>query len=682
MLFCINISYASSKIEITAKTLFSKNNIIYAKGSVLVYYDNAIMTSDNASFDKDKKLLILDKNVEIIGYRGTKEHSTHIEIHTDTDEVIFDKLFFVNQNDIWVVTKNAHKEDSNYTFGATVLSSCDMENPIWKMVSSKSKYNKKDNYLEVYNAKLYMLNIPILYTPYMGFSTNRQRSSGFVFPAFGYTQKEGYLYEQPFFWAISDSMDLEINAQTRSLRSVGVYSTFRFVDSPKSKGTIRFGYFKDNDEFVKEYNIKNSEHYGVEFNYNSDDFLEKYLPKGFDDNLYINTTYLNDIDYINLQKTQLTHFGLTPLQESRLNYLINSNDYYLGVNAKYFIDTRKVDNNSTLQILPSIQLHKYLTSLIWDNLTYSVDLKSNRFTRAEGTTLSQYEFRFPLEWTKGFFDNYLNLSLSNEFYYSKYYFANDIFVTDKFRYYSNINRAKIWTDLTKKYKSFVHIMNISLNYIKPNGEDEYPTSFLDLQQNQKELFSVGLPSEQINFSFSQYFYNNSAKLIFYQRFTQSYNIDTNTSHRFSDSTNEMGLNLDRWTFYNNLVYSNEYKKIKESSSRITFNKPNFNFSLGHTYKQNLLLDKDNIIANDINLIFNTNINKKLSINGLISYDLKDDKQKQWGVGFLYHRDCWSFSFYMLQDIIPRPPDSLLPTTENSYLFQLTFIPFGHFGNRQ
>jgi LPS-assembly protein len=115
-------------------------------------------------------------------------------------------------------------------------------------------------------------------------------------------------------------MDLEINPQIRTDRSQGVYSTFRFVDSNHSSGKIRVGYFKDKSSYTQEHGLTDDEHYGIEFNYESSKVFEKYLPDGFDDGLYVNTTYLNDIDYLYLQRTTLDHFGFSPIQQSRINY--------------------------------------------------------------------------------------------------------------------------------------------------------------------------------------------------------------------------------------------------------------------------------------------------------------------------------------------------------------------------
>ena len=80
------------KIEITAKHIDSVENIVTAKDNVVVYYEDSVIKASSATFDKSKKLLVLDGNIEMIGYKGTKEHSNHIEIYTDTKEVAFDEL--------------------------------------------------------------------------------------------------------------------------------------------------------------------------------------------------------------------------------------------------------------------------------------------------------------------------------------------------------------------------------------------------------------------------------------------------------------------------------------------------------------------------------------------------------------------------------------------------------------
>ena len=663
-----------SKIEITAKHVDATKNVVKARGNVVVYYEDSVIKASSAHFDKSTKLLVLDGKIEMLGYKGSKVHTNHIEIHTDTKEVTFDELFLIGKNDVWIFSGDAHKQDANYTLGASVLSSCDITDPLWKMVFSHSSYDSDADYIKIYGAKVYLWDIPMFYTPYLAFSTNKNRTSGLLFPGFGYSSNEGFLYEQPIYWAISPSMDMEFNPQIRTSRSIGLYSTFRFVDSAYSSGTLRVGYFKDKTDYVEDNYLENDSHYGVEFNYESSKVFSHKLPQGFIDGLYVNTTYLNDIDYLNLQQNKLEHFGLIPLQESRVNYFAYNNDYYAGINAKYFIDTRKEDNDDTLQILPSVQLHKYLNHFIWDNLTYSADLRLNNFDRKEGATLRQAELKIPLEFTTAFFDDFLNVSLGEEFYYSKFFFGNGEYLYDNFRYYSNIHKVKLFTDLTKKYDGFIHVLQPSLAYVKPGSEQQSPIEFSSLDDEQKELFAVGLPEEQYDFSLSQYFYNDAMKLKFYQRFTQKYY--QNREYKFADMSNEMQYNWDKWKLYNNIIYSPEFGKVRESSSRVALYKTEYHFSVGHTYKQVLPDLPSSIAANDVSFVFGYTFNEKIKLDGGLTYDVDDASSKQWRFGGSYQRDCWSATASIRQDITPRPTGF---TTDTSFYVQLNFIPFGGLG---
>ena len=181
----VQASANNNKIEVTAKSLYTTKNTVYADDGVIVYYDKSIIKSEHASYNKETKLLILDGNVEMVGYKGSKEHTDHMEIHTDTKEVGFKKLFLAGENDVWLLSDTAHKkQNGKYVLGRSILSSCSVDDPIWYMGFSDSVYDSKTHYMKVYNAKVYFKDIPIFYSPYFAFSTNKQRSSGLLFKYF------------------------------------------------------------------------------------------------------------------------------------------------------------------------------------------------------------------------------------------------------------------------------------------------------------------------------------------------------------------------------------------------------------------------------------------------------------------------------------------------------------------
>jgi LPS-assembly protein len=486
----------------------------------------------------------------------------------------------------------------------------------------------------------------------------------------------GFIYEQPIYWAINASMDLEVNPQIRTNRGYGIYSTFRFVDSDHSSGGIRLGYFRDTKDFQEREGTKEIDHYGVEVRYDSTKIISDLFPEGFKDELYLNGIYLNDIDYLNLQQSQFSTFGQVAFQESRLNYFLANDTYYFGLNAKYFINTEAPNNDTTIQQLPAIQLHKYLDRLIWDNLTYSVDLQMKNFDRLEGSTMKQAEMRVPFEFTTAFLDDFVNLSLGETLYYNRSSFGNGDYIHNDFQFFNNYHSARIFSDLTKKYGEFIHVVQPSVSYLLPGSEYQSPVNFEDLSQEQKDLFVVSPKEECYTLALSQYFYDNSMNLKFYQRISQRYYADR--PYKYADLTNEMQYNWGKWQFYSDITYAWEFSEIRESSTRVSLYENNYNFSLSHTFKQNLSDTIIDVSSNDINLNFGYRWNDHFHLHGGITYNIDTSESKQWLFGGEYKQDCWGVKAALRQDITPRPGNKA--TTENSFYIQFDLTPFVSIGS--
>jgi len=678
---------ANQKIEIMAEDLSATETTVTAKGNVVVHYDNSVIQSEMAQYDREKHLLTLSgKKVELMGYKGSKIKSDQLSINTESKVVTFKNVFMSDSKDIWVFADKAIKKDENMTFGPSVMSSCDIEGKEWSLYSDSSKYDGKEHYMVMRDVKVKFWDVPLFYTPYLAFSTHRERSSGLLFPSVGYTKSDGAVYEQPIYWAPSRNWDVELRPQFRAKRGEGIYGTVRFADSPYSFGSVRVGYFKDKEDYVAKYDVKNETHYGFEMLYDSSRVLERFVdtPDDLSDGLYINATLLNDIDYIYLQKKPMSHFGAVPLQESRFNYYVNNSDYSAGVYAKYFIDTRLVDNNTTMQILPTIQLHKYLKPILLDDLTYSLDFTMNNYTREEGTTLKIAEFFMPIEYTHSFLDDFVTLSLKEDLYYNKLLYSNEDYAQDDFQYYNNVSRVKLFSDLTKRYDSFVHVIQPSISYNIPGSGNESPVDYDELEDEQKKLYAPGVEKENALFKFSQYLYDEDGKLIFYERLTQFYHPD-NDGNEFDDIAHEMQYNVEEWEFYNSFIYSYEFNKIKTMSSAIRWRDDGYGLSLTHSYQRLYSYGENGEVVeqdknNDVNLNIVYKLTNRVGLVGGFIYDIDEALESQWRLGMTYNRDCWNLSLGFRQDVRPTATasgaDSIL---DNSFSFQLNFVPFGGIG---
>jgi len=680
-------SYGSQKIEIVAQTLKSQGEDIDASGDVVVYYGDAIIRSQTAHYDRKKELLTLDGGedgvIDLLGLEGKKIQSRTLEIETKSKTLHFKDILLSTPNDIWIYSDKATKGDDGMDFGELILSSCDINKSDWKLHATKSEYDENEKYMKLHDVSLKFWDVPLFYTPYLAFSTDSTRRSGLLFPPFGYTQSDGFIYEQPIYWAASKSWDVEFNPQIRTQRGQGVYATLRFLDSQYSGGVLRLGYFRDNENYVSEHNLRNESHYGAELFYNSSQLFKQHFPFDLHEGLYVNLTFLNDIEYISLQKRQLGQFGVLPIQESRLNYYLHNDDYYLGLNVKYFIDTRLEDNGATIHELPKMEFHKYLKEVLWDDFTYGFHFGVNNLTRDDGATLKVAQAVVPLEYTKSFLDDYLSLSLKEVIYAYDLVYGNETFINDRYQSLQAIHHVELFSDLTKRYDTFVHVIQPSVSYNKPVYYFKGDIDFAELSEPQRSLFTPLDTEENIALKLSHYFYDLAGNLKFFQRIRQNYTTEA-TGERWGDLSHEMGLSVGPLNLYNYLVYTFEFDRIRESINRVTWSgSEGHSLSIQHSYEKaysynenqaTIVMDK----INNVMLTASYRYSNRFSLAGGVTYDLDRDTKTQWSTGFVYHRDCWSFALGIRRDIIPRGDDSV---QENAFTFQLNLIPFGGIGRR-
>lgn len=93
-------------------------------------------------------------------------------------------------------------------------------------------------------------DIPVFYLPFGIFPVNRVRHTGFLLPRLGQSlgsrNERGFEYEQPFFWAINKSSDATLSFRVETEARVGGAGEYRYVLSPRSRGTLAAAYFDEN----------------------------------------------------------------------------------------------------------------------------------------------------------------------------------------------------------------------------------------------------------------------------------------------------------------------------------------------------------------------------------------------------------------------------------------------------
>ncbi len=86
----------------------------------------------------------------------------------------------------------------------------------------------------------------------------------------------------------------------------------------------------------------------------------------FQEGLWIDATYLNDVDYLNLGSRD--YRDLNSLVTSKDNYFLADEKNYYGAYVKYNIDTSALNNDRTLQEYQSFQYHRFLNNVLDDRV--------------------------------------------------------------------------------------------------------------------------------------------------------------------------------------------------------------------------------------------------------------------------------------------------------------------------
>jgi LPS-assembly protein len=637
---CAIANPLKGRYELYAEEVHAEGDTVIAEGSVVIYNQESVFSANKIIYNRKASTLELIGDVYVSQNSGGDSKNDYLKIDLKKDTFKGKKLFLYDKmSELWIRSLSASSYDNKYRLRDVSISSCDVKNPDWQFRFKKGSYYEDKEYVTLNHPTFYFKDVPLFYFPWLAFPTSTKRHTGLLKPYIGFENSENLLFVQPIFIAPYKNWDIELDPQIRLDRGLGLYSTLRFVDSNHSFGSVRVGIFDEKDAYTKEHKLKNSIHRGVEVKYQNSELLSSYFKKSaYKDALLLDFTNLNDIDFINLKHDG--DLAVNKLVTSKLNYYITDEDDYLGLYAKYFIDTEKLNNDDTMQTLPSLQYHKFTKSFFNDNFLYGIDYKFKNNYRKEGLRAIQNEISIPIIYNRSFFDEFVNFSASENLYYSRVsYFEGNATVKDA-NYFSNYHNLSMSSDLSKKYDSFVHNMQLGVSYIIPSvsNKNGYFADFVPFNAEQKS----------VRIKFNEYLYDEDGLDFFTHRVTQNIYLE-NKDNTFDDLENEFIYKFNK-DFYitNTLIYSYEYDKLKKIQSGLYYNDNINRVRMDHTFQEAPTLDKINYLTAD----FSRKIDRHYEVFAGLDYDLDESFAKEWRAGWSMHKKCWDYKIQYSHSVTP------------------------------
>jgi LPS-assembly protein len=225
------------RLEADEITYDQKLDEYTAKGNVLIYKGNIKLLADLVRFNnKSMKAYAEGDVVFTTGEDILSGTSMEMDLENRLGSVENGYLFLKENN--FHLTGNLIKKvgEKTYTIDKATLTTCDGDNPDWKITGKKVKVND-DGGGTAQHATMWAKKMPVMYTPYFYYPARKKRQTGFLLPEGGISDRWGIYYNQPFFWAINENSDATFYGQYLNKRGLRPGIEYRYYIDDWSKGT-------------------------------------------------------------------------------------------------------------------------------------------------------------------------------------------------------------------------------------------------------------------------------------------------------------------------------------------------------------------------------------------------------------------------------------------------------------
>ncbi len=239
LLVTILLAKANNEIDISAKEIFvdKKNGIINANEDVLIKNKELSINSDEATYFKNESKFEAINNVIIKDEFNNKYYSdTFISNEDFTNSSAKNIRIRLKDNSRIVGSKFKRKDNINVIKNGQ-YTPCNERNylledcPGWKLIAGTVYHDKTTKTMHYDHSTLYILNIPVLYTPYFSHpDPTVNKRSGFLAPIIQSDDNLGQLISIPYFYNISGNKDLTLTPTLQSAATNYLTTEFRLLN--------------------------------------------------------------------------------------------------------------------------------------------------------------------------------------------------------------------------------------------------------------------------------------------------------------------------------------------------------------------------------------------------------------------------------------------------------------------
>ena len=677
-----------------------KANQYVATGNVTITKQDKNLSADYIRFDQKNMKAFADGHVIMTaGQDILTGSSMEMDLNAETG-TIYNGTIFLQENHFYIKGDKLKKvgKDS-YTADKASITTCDGDRPAWKITGRNLKITL-EGYGFVKHAALWAKKIPVLYTPFLVFPVKLKRQSGLLAPQFGYSDRKGTEYNQPFYWAINQSSDATFYVHHMGRRGEKLGLEYRYVLDENSKGILMYDFL--NDKKVDDGSFESSKNWGYEdddvLRPNSDRYWfrmkhDQALPFEFFAKLDIDV--VSDQDYLQEFKSGHTGFSETnayflktfgrdlddyndPVRVNRFNLNRIWSLYSLNAELRWYdnvIIRRQEETDTTLQKLPLIEFDGVRQRIYSSPFYFDLDSEYTYFYSEDGARGHRMDAhpRFYLPYS---YKSYFTVEPSIGVRETVWHFDKDEFSSsDKNTLYREMYDLKI--DLSSEIYNIFNVNGknierikhsikpqIIYDYIPEKDQDEYPsfdeldrigrqnlitysitntlTSKSKENREKKDAYSTDKTYGHENYNPPSYAYNQFCRF----KLEQSYDINKakeDDPEPFSPIYGEIEIVPVKYFSINaDAQWSHYDNRFRSRNVAINlWDERGDKLFVEHRYT----IDSSESIYTDLLL----KVSDRLSAYAEYERNIFEGEDIKYGVGFLYEMQCWSLDFSYINE---------------------------------
>lgn len=266
----VKVKKDNSYVEMTSdETLFSKNGTSILKGKVTLTRFGQQLKSNEAYLYRDPQtgkldslemignVLFREPNTLVVGKKGwyyfksKKKSLLDILYRTSIDsqsKVIGPQVANADIKHSRAITSMSawghadeftQEQPKIFDLVGASFTSCPPTQNSWRVNASHLVIDKNTGRGYATNARIVVKGVPIFYFPYVNFSIDKKRKTGFLWPTFGGSNKWGPYLITPFYWNLAPNYDWTITPGILSKRGLQVSNRIRYL-TETSSGNLDF----------------------------------------------------------------------------------------------------------------------------------------------------------------------------------------------------------------------------------------------------------------------------------------------------------------------------------------------------------------------------------------------------------------------------------------------------------